>query len=73
MRILVTGSHGMIGTALLADETLLASTRTMPAKLQANGLRFRHPGLEGTLRSLLQNQAGSPTRLMPEHNRKEPP
>ena len=57
----------------MADETLLASTRTMPAKLQANGFRFRHSRLAGTLRSLLQNQAGSPTRFVPEHHRKEPP
>ena len=57
----------------MADETLLASSRVLPAKLLANGFRFRHQDLAGAMRSLLQNQAGPPTRFVPEHDRKEPP
>jgi uncharacterized protein (TIGR01777 family) len=37
----------------MADELLLAGARTEPAKLLASGYGFRHPELEGALRSLL--------------------
>lgn len=37
----------------LADETLLASQRVMPARLQASGFEFREPRLEQALRSAL--------------------
>jgi uncharacterized protein len=37
----------------MADELLLASQRAIPARLQANGYRFRHPSLEGALRGVL--------------------
>ncbi len=37
----------------MADTLLLASTRVMPARLQAAGYRFRLPELEGALRHLL--------------------
>jgi hypothetical protein len=34
----------------MAEETLLASTGVLPARLQESGFRFRHPELEGALR-----------------------
>lgn len=37
----------------LADETLLASTRVVPARLQAMGYAFRQPGLEVALQQAL--------------------
>lgn len=37
----------------MAEETLLASTRAGPGKLQATGYRFRHPDLETALRHVL--------------------
>jgi len=37
----------------LADETLLASTRVLPAKLGAAGYEFRRPSLETALRQVL--------------------
>ena len=37
----------------MADETLLASNRVQPAKLQAAGFTFGHPDLEGALRHVL--------------------
>lgn len=37
----------------MAEETLLASTRVVPEKLQAAGYRFRHPDLESALRHVL--------------------
>ncbi len=37
----------------MADALLLASTRVVPARLEAAGYRFRHPGLEGALRHLI--------------------
>jgi uncharacterized protein len=37
----------------MADELLLASQRAVPARLQANGYRFRHPSLEDALRAVL--------------------
>lgn len=38
----------------MADETLLASQRAVPAKLLATGFQFRHPTLESGLRELLR-------------------
>jgi uncharacterized protein len=37
----------------MADSTLLASTRALPARLLASGYRFMHPGLESALRDML--------------------
>jgi hypothetical protein len=37
----------------MADETLLASTRAVPARLRALGYEFRHPALEAALRHVL--------------------
>ena len=37
----------------MADALLLASQRVVPARLQASGYAFRHPSLEGALRSEL--------------------
>lgn len=37
----------------MADDTLLASQRTVPGKLQRAGFHFRHPELEGALRAAL--------------------
>ena len=37
----------------LADAALLASQRVRPARLEADGFAFDHPGLEGALRFLL--------------------
>ena len=37
----------------MADALLLASQRVLPARLQASGYSFRHPTLEGALRSVL--------------------
>ncbi|MBM3278250.1 MAG: TIGR01777 family oxidoreductase [Candidatus Handelsmanbacteria bacterium] len=37
----------------MAEELLLASTRTRPARLLASGFRFEHPELEESLRHLL--------------------
>lgn len=36
-----------------ADELLLGGQRILPAKALATGFRFRHPGLEGALRTLV--------------------
>jgi uncharacterized protein (TIGR01777 family) len=36
-----------------ADALLLASTRVEPARLKEAGFEFRHPGIEGALRSVL--------------------
>jgi len=38
----------------MAEELLLASTRTRPARLLASGFRFEHPELGETLRHLLK-------------------
>jgi uncharacterized protein len=43
----------------MADETLLASARALPAKLLQSGYPFRHPDLEGALRHVLRKQPGS--------------
>jgi uncharacterized protein len=37
----------------LADEVLLASQRVLPARLDATGYQFQHPGLEAALRAVL--------------------
>jgi len=37
----------------MADEMLLASGRVRPARLEATGFRWRHPGLEDALRAAL--------------------
>jgi uncharacterized protein (TIGR01777 family) len=37
----------------MAEETLLASARAVPARLQAGGFEFRHAELEGALRHVL--------------------
>ncbi len=37
----------------MADETLLASQRVVPARLVGAGFHFRHPHLEGALRAVL--------------------
>jgi NAD dependent epimerase/dehydratase family enzyme len=37
----------------MARETLLASQRALPDALAATGFDFRHPTLEGALRSVL--------------------
>jgi uncharacterized protein (TIGR01777 family) len=37
----------------MAEETILASQRALPARLEAAGYRFRHPDLTGALRHLL--------------------
>jgi uncharacterized protein len=42
----------VFGTELV-DAALLASQRVLPARLQATGYSFQHPGLEEALRSLL--------------------
>lgn len=41
----------------MADETLLASTRAVPARLQAAGYVFRHPELEPALRHVLGRES----------------
>ncbi len=38
----------------MADETLLASTRACPRKLESSGFTFRHPNLAEALQSLLR-------------------
>jgi uncharacterized protein len=43
----------------MADETLLASTRVLPARLLQSGYQFRHPDIEGALRHVLGKEAGS--------------
>jgi uncharacterized protein (TIGR01777 family) len=43
----------------MADETLLASARVLPARLLRSGYQFRHPDLEGALRHVLGKEAGS--------------
>lgn len=45
-----------LGLGELAEATLLASNRVIPAKLAGSGHRYRHPQLEGALRHVL----GSP-------------
>jgi uncharacterized protein (TIGR01777 family) len=42
-----------IALGLMADEALLASTRALPAKLQAAGFQFAHPTIEGALSATL--------------------
>jgi NAD dependent epimerase/dehydratase family enzyme len=37
----------------MANETVLASARVVPEKLQAAGYEFRHPDLENALKFLL--------------------
>ena len=37
----------------MADETLLASTRALPARLEASGFAFRQPELGPALRRML--------------------
>lgn len=41
----------------MADALLLASTRVVPAQLQASGYTFQYPELEGALRHLLRQEA----------------
>lgn len=41
----------------MVDLLLLSSARVVPARLQATGYRFRHPGLEVALRDLLNKPA----------------
>ena len=41
----------------LADETLLASTRVAPRRLEEAGFRFQHPTLESALRHVLGTKA----------------
>jgi uncharacterized protein (TIGR01777 family) len=41
----------------MADALLLASTRVVPARLQASGYTFQYPELEGALRHLLGTEA----------------
>lgn len=43
----------------MAEETLLASARVLPAGLMRSGYEFRHPGLEDALRHLLGKKPGS--------------
>jgi uncharacterized protein len=43
----------------LADALLLASTRVVPARLQASGYTFQYPELEGALRHLLDKGAAA--------------
>jgi uncharacterized protein (TIGR01777 family) len=43
----------------MADETLLASARAVPAKLLQSGYQFRYPDLEGALRHVLGKEPGS--------------
>jgi len=42
----------------MADETLLASCRIVPGRLEMTGFRFRHPDLEGALRHCLGRVPG---------------
>ena len=44
-------ARGLFGR--MADETLLASSRVVPAKLEASGFVFRHRGFEEAVRHLL--------------------
>jgi hypothetical protein len=43
----------------MADETLLASTRVLPAKLLHSGYQFQHPDIENALRHVLGKEPGS--------------
>lgn len=43
----------------MADETLLASARALPAMLLQSGYEFRHPDLEAALRHVLGKEPGS--------------
>jgi uncharacterized protein len=43
----------------MAEETLLASARVLPARLLQSGYEFRHPDLEGALRHVLGKNSGS--------------
>jgi uncharacterized protein len=43
----------------MAEETLLASARALPAKLLQSGYQFRHPDLESALRHMLGKDPGS--------------
>ncbi len=43
----------------MADALLLASTRVVPARLQASGYTFQYPELEGALRHLLGKEAAA--------------
>ena len=42
----------------MADETLLASTRALPARLEASGFTFRHRGFEPALLQERLDSAG---------------
>jgi uncharacterized protein len=43
----------------MADETLLASARALPARLLQSGYEFRYPDIEGALRHVLGKEPGS--------------
>jgi uncharacterized protein (TIGR01777 family) len=43
----------------MAEEMLLSGVRVLPRKLESSGYAFKHPALEGALRSLLQKPAGA--------------
>jgi uncharacterized protein len=43
----------------MANETLLASARALPAKLLQSGYQFRHPDIEGALRHVLGKEPSS--------------
>jgi uncharacterized protein len=49
----VPAQAARLGLGEIADELLLASARVEPVRLQETGYSFRHPELEGALRSLL--------------------
>lgn len=46
----------------MAEEALLASTRAVPARLQALGFSFEHPGIAGALRAALNERPGNERR-----------
>ena len=51
LRLPAFAVHLLLGE--MADELLLASTRAVPARLEATGFAFGDPALEGALRRLL--------------------
>ena len=51
LRLPAFAVHLLLGE--MADELLLASTRAVPARLEATGFAFSDPALEGALRRLL--------------------
>ena len=55
MRVLVSGSSGLIGSVLLDR---LAGARVVPSRLSASGYTFELPTIDAALEALLTHREG---------------